>query len=545
MDSAVLVVGGGPVGLLSAIDLAWRGVDVILLETRHEGEPPSVKCNHVASRTMETLRRLGLSRAVRAAGLPDDYPNDIVFRTRMTGRELTRIPIPCRMDRYRSRVGPDTSWPTPEPPHRVNQIYFEPIFFAHAQANPRITILNRTRFDSATQDADGVTAQVTDLDSGDTRTLSARYMIGCDGGRSTVRKLIGGVLEGDAVIQRVQSTLIDAPDLLSSLGSEQGWMNYNYNPDRAGTVLAIDGQSRWLVHNYLRPDESDFDSVDRDACIRSILGVSDDFRYEAVSNEDWIGRRLVADRFRDRRIFIAGDAAHLWVPYAGYGMNAGIADAMNLTWALAATLQGWAPEAILDGYVAERRPITEQVSRFAMGHASGAIKERNTLPPELEADNMEGEIARRQVGEAAYALNVQQYACAGLNYGYYYDSSPIIAYDEATPPAYSMYEYEPSTVPGCRLPHFHLADGRSLYDLMGPGFTLVQKRNDGDADALVVAARRRNIPLALIVVDPVIDDVPDVYQHRFTLARSDCHVVWRGDEMADVDAILDRVTASS
>lgn len=544
-ETEVLIIGAGPVGLLLALDLASRGVWVVVVESRPAGQPPSVKCNHVSSRTMETLRRLGLSREVRAVGLPHDYPNDIVFRTRMTGKELARIPIPSRRERYRDHSGPDGWWPTPEPPHRVNQIFFEPIFFAHAAKHPNITIFNETRFESAREEDGGVHADLTDLTTGETRQIGCRYMIGCDGGSSAVRKGIGGKLEGDAVIQRVQSTLIDAPDLLGALGSPPAWMSYNYNPDRAGTVLAIDGERRWLVHNYLRPDEEDFDQVDRDRCIRHILGVGPDFPITQLSNEDWIGRRLVADKFREGRIFIAGDAAHLWVPYAGYGMNAGIADAMNLSWMLAATLQGWAPEALLDAYVAERKPITEQVSRFAMGHASGAIKERNTLPPEIEADTPEGEAARRAVGEAAYALNVQQYACAGLNYGYYYDVSPIIAYDGEPAPAYTMHDYTPSTVPGCRLPHFFLADGRSLYDLLGPGYTLIRLDAEAAVEPLIDAAEARGMPLTLLTVDRQLDNVPGVYRHALLLARPDGHIAWRGDAIDDAAALLDLVCGAS
>ena len=157
------------------------------------------------------------------------------------------------------------------------------------------------------------------------------------------------------------------------------WMVLSLNPRRSGTTVAIDGHDRWLVHNHLKPDEPEFDSVDRDWAIRAILGVDERFEYEILSKEDWVGRRLVADRFRDRRVFICGDAAHLWMPYAGYGMNAGIADAVNLCWQLAAHLNGWAPASILDAYEAERQPITEQVSRFAMDHATrhdGAARRR-------------------------------------------------------------------------------------------------------------------------------------------------------------------------
>ena len=183
-----------------------------------------------------------------------------------------------------------------------------------------------------------------DLDSGAVRRVSCRYLIGCDGARSVVRKAIGAELSGDAVVQRVQSTYHPRarPDRPPAASSAPG-APASINPRRSGMVYAIDGRERWLVHNYMRPGEDDFEAVDRDACLRTILGVDADFKYEIISKEDWYGRRLIANKFRDRCAFIAGDAAHIWVPYAGYGMNAGIADAMNLSWLLAAHLNGWAP----------------------------------------------------------------------------------------------------------------------------------------------------------------------------------------------------------
>src|SRR6266567_6563887 len=141
----VLIVGAGPVGLTLAIDLAWRGIKVTVAETRPRAQPPEPKCNHVAARTMEIFRRLGIAEKVRDAGLPPDYPHDISYRTTFTGTELTRIQIPCRRDRFTDTAGPDGHWPTPEPPHRVNQIFLEPILFAHAASQPRIEILTSTQ----------------------------------------------------------------------------------------------------------------------------------------------------------------------------------------------------------------------------------------------------------------------------------------------------------------------------------------------------------------------------------------------------------------
>ena len=305
---------------------------------------------------MEVFRRLGVAQKLRDAGLPEDYPNDVVFRTNATGIELSRIPIPCRRDRYTETEGPDAWWPTPEPPHRINQLFLEPILLEHAAALPNVTLINRTQMSSFEQDTCGVTVNLLSLNDGATQSIRCQYLVGCDGGSSGVRKQMGAVLEGTPVIQRVQSSYVRAPTLRSMLPGKLAWCYYSVNPRRCGTMFAIDGRETWLIHNHLNPSEPEFDSVDRDRSIRDILGVDDSFEYEIISKEDWVGRRLVANRFRDKRVFIAGDAAHLWVPYAGFGMNAGIADAINLSWLLAAMVQGWGEAGMLDAYEAERQP---------------------------------------------------------------------------------------------------------------------------------------------------------------------------------------------
>jgi hypothetical protein len=357
------------------------------------------------------------------------------------------------------------------------------------------------------------------------------------------RKLIGASFVGTPVIQRVQSTLIDAPDLKSLMQPHTpAWMVLALNPRRTGTVVAIDGHDRWLIHNHLKPDEPEFDSVDRDWSIRTILGVGPDFNYEVISKEDWVGRRLVADRFRDRRAFICGDAAHLWMPYAGYGMNAGIADAVSLCWMLAAHLNGWADVGLLDAYAAERQPITDQVSRFAMEHALASISQRGAVPAVIEEDSEAGAAARAAIGRAAYDLNVKQYCCAGLNFGYFYDQSPVIAYDGEAPPAYTMGDFEPSTVPGARMPHVWLSDGRSIFDAMGPGYTLLRYDPACEVTALSEAARRNGVPLT--VLDLSISEV-DAGQpaEALLLVRPDQHIAWRGRlAPSDPEALIQLIT---
>ncbi len=537
----VLVIGAGPVGLTLAMDLARRGIQVLVAELRHHGEPPPVKCNHISARSMEAFRQLGIAEELRNAGLPSDYPHDVAYRTSLRGLELSRIRIPSRAERADPSIeGPDTWWPTPEPPHRINQVYMEPILFRHAEAMPNIRIRCRTRASVLTQDDTGVTAILEDLDTGVKTEVRSDYLVGCDGGRSAVRKFIGSTFNGVDVVARVQSTLIDAPQLLSQLSNRPAWATFAVNPRRCGNVYAIDGKRRWLIHNYLHSNEPDFEAVDRDWAIRQILGVDKDFPFEVVSTEDWFGRRLVADQFRDGRVFICGDAAHLWVPMAGYGMNAGIADAMNLSWQIAARLQGWGGDHVLDGYAAERQPITEQVSQFAMNHSIALQAKREAVPADIEQADVQGDAVRERFGKELYDLNVQQYCCAGLNFGYFYAGSPLIAHDDDAAPSYDMASFTPSTVPGCRTPHIWLDGKRSLYDAMGDGFTLLRTDPGKDVTALIDAAADRGLPLE--VLDLPAKDTQGLYPHALVLSRPDRHVAWRGNHLpADSHLLIDRV----
>ena len=532
-DTPVLIVGAGPVGMTMALCLAQRGIASVLVELRAAEVLPDVKCNHISARSMELFRSLGVSQDLRAAGLPDDYPHSVSYRTSTLGEEIARIHIPGRNTRLTDHSGPDGHWPTPEPPHRINQRYIEPILRQHVQKQALITCLFKHRVVAFHQDAQGVTAQIENLEQASAQafTVQAAYLVGCDGGRSMVRKGIGAQLVGDEVVQRVQSTCIRAPGLLAKMKAAPAWAMFTVNPRRSGNIYAIDGKEVWLIHNYLRDHEVDFEAVDRDWAIRTILGVGDDFDYEVMSKEDWIGRRLVSDRLQNGKVFVAGDAAHLWVPYAGYGMNAGLADAANLAWHLAAQLEGWAAPRALSAYEKERHPITEQVSRFAMNHAHAMSQRRRQIPENLEEDSPAGQAARAAFGQDLYDLNVQQYCCAGLNFGYYYDQSPVIVYDEERAPDYSMGSFQSSSVPGCRAPHFWLSDGRSVYDALGPAYTLLCFTSPlcDTVDALKRQAAIARMPLTVLDVSSQAD-VPPEYRHAFVLVRSDAHTVWRGDD---------------
>jgi len=541
----VLIVGGGPVGLTLSMDLAWRGIDVVVAERRPSNDPPNAKCGQIGARSMEIFRRLGVADKLRGIGLPADYPNDIVSATSVTGIELSRVLIPARGVRGTpAAAGPDTSWPTPEHTHRCNQKFFEPVLIAHAAQQPRIRILHHTEITDLTQDEQGVTASAVDLDGGTRSTIECDYLVGCDGASSFVRKSIGSEFVGTPVLQYAQSSYIRAPQLRNLLPAKPAWLYFSLNPRRCGVTMAVDGRETWNLQNFSYLGETGLDHLDRDWVIRSILGVGPDFEYELLSSEDWIARRLVACKFRDRRVFICGDAAHVWMPLGGFGMSAGIADAANLAWKLAGVLHGWATPAIFDAYEAERRPITNQASRIISDIGSKVMMQRNQLSPEIERLDAIGETARAGAGRLAYALDVEQQCCGGLNFGYFYDRSPIIAYDGEQAPTYTMGTFTSTTVPGCRAPHMWIEGRRSLYDAMGPDYTLLRLEPTVRVNDIVAAAAQRGLPLA--VLDVKSREVTEFYRHKLVLVRPDQHVAWRGDaEPADPFDLVDLVRGAA
>lgn len=533
----VAIVGAGPVGLTLAMALARYGVRSTVFEARAEGEPTTVRCNHVSARSMEVFRWLDIAAAVREVGLPAEHAHDVAFRSTAVAADFARIRIPGRAGRQRGESGVDHGWPTPEPPHRVNQKYLEPVMVAAAQRESDLTLRYGCTVRAIEPGDNSVRLEI-ERGDGDSDEVDARYVVGCDGARSLVRQTMGARYEGDPVVQRVQSTVIRAPGLQALMVSEPAWGTIILNPRRSGTLYAIDGVHTWLVHNYLRPDETDFNAIDRIASIRTILGVGDDFEFEIIQNEDWIGRRLVVDRMREGHLFLAGDAAHIWVPYAGYGMNAGIADAMNLAWCLAARVSGWGGDRYLDAYAAERHPITEQVSRFAMHHAEQMIAKRGKVPREIEDAGEAGDAARRSFGEHCVALNAAQYACAGLNFGYFYTGSPIIAYDDGQAPAYSMDEYSPSTVPGCRLPDPWLGDGEPVLDRLGVSYTLLRYEPGIELEPGLAAARALKLPISVIDIERA---APQGWP--LLIVRPDLHIVWRGKSLPGAGDRLWRIIA--
>src|SRR6185437_9029914 len=254
------------------------------------------------------------------------------------------------------------------------------------------------------------------------------------------------------------------------------------------------------------------------------------------------GVALVAERFADRRVLLAGDSVHLFTPTGGFGMNTGVDDASNLAWKLAALVQGWGGDRLLGSYEAERLPIaarnTEAARKLAVNIGDTDIQ------PAIEESSPAGETAR-QAARAMLSTFAEQFASIGVQLGARYDGSPLLDSD-APAPADSLVTYTPTSLPGGRAPHLWLDDGRghgsSLYDRVGTGFTLLRLGpHAATGEEIISAAQRRHLPLTVL-------DIPDaeargLYACDLALVRPDQYVAWRGNRApADAGGMLARAS---
>ena len=534
-ETVALIVGGGPVGLSAALELGWRRLPAILV-TQNLETARHPKCNSTNARSMEHFRRLGVAQEIRHHGLPPDYPRENAYVTRFCGHELGRF--------HRVFTAPAggaaNPWQTPELPHLIAQIFLEPILKAKAEQRDGVSVRFGWRLLSFAADESGVRALVESVENGEQREIHARYLIAADGARSLVRQHLGIDMHGeDGGVERafmagtMLSYFIRAPELYAASGRKPAIINWILNHEVRGFFFPQDGRELWIVH-YQVPKGTDWREIDAQRVVRAMIGK--DVPFEIISGGPWTGGlALVADRYRSGRVVLAGDAAHLFTPLGGFGMNTGIGDVMNLGWKLAADREGWGGARLLDSYESERRPMALRNTR--LGILVARKMSAWTLPPDIEAEGEAAETARRAFGKFCVEDDAVQYNTSGLQLGERYEDSPIVLGDATPAPPDDWHHYRPLDRPGARAPHFVLPDGRPLFDALGQGFTLLALGETAGIEAFERAAARRGMPLQVLRTDAP----GEPYRSRLVLIRPDQHIAWHGDGApTDAMAVIDR-----
>ena len=519
-ESGVIVVGAGPVGLTLAIALGLRGIRCTLIERKHAPAflPKMERCN---ARTMEMYRRIGLSEKIRAAGLRADVPMDVFIVLSMKEPPLLHTPYPS-VEAARRAIAASTDGSMPlEPYQLISQYTLEPLLKSVAESLPTVNVRFGCEFVSFAQDAAGVSVTAR-TSEGKTETFRAAYLVGCDGGASAVRKQLGIALRGENLTQ-LRQALYRCDELFDRIPIGNGpghGRHYHVADEHASFLIMQDSTKHFTLHATVDSDEG------MKRRFEQVVGAP--VKYEMLSCQQWRQNLLLADRYREARVFLAGDAVHLVIPTGGLGMNTGVGDAFDLSWKLAAVLRGWGGARLLDSYETERRQVGERnvgASRFA---SLGRRKWRAQYRPEIRDDTPAGQAARDNLVRVAAVEQRKGNEMIGAELGYRYVDSPIID-NMPGGPEHLFREYHPTTWPGARLPHVWLGDGTPIQDrIPTDGFTLLRLgKTLADTSGLERALKARGAPMTVL---DIADAAPrDIYGVDLILLRPDMHVAWRGN----------------
>jgi 2-polyprenyl-6-methoxyphenol hydroxylase-like FAD-dependent oxidoreductase len=526
LDTQVLIVGAGPTGLTLAIALGQAGVRCTLIEQKEAPQflPKMERCN---ARTMEIYRRMGIAETVRSAGLPADCPMDVFIVLSVVEPPLVHHPYPSVAE-AKAQIAACRDGTLPlEPYQLISQYTLEPLLKSVAEHLPSVTVRYGCALEAFAQDHEAVTATVRKAD-GTIETIRAAYMAGCDGGGSLVRRQLGIALSGDANILQLRQALYYCEDLFERIPIGKG-RHYHVADGQATFLIVQDSAKHFTLHSVVEND------ADMSTMFERTIAMP--LRYDMLYVGAWKQNLLLADRYRDGRVFLAGDAVHLMIPTGGLGMNSGAGDAIDLAWKLAATLQGWGGPNLLASYEIERRQIGERnvaASRYA---SQGRRKWRSMYRPNIRDDTPDGAETRANLTRVAETEQRKSNEMIGAELGYRYAASPLIWPETGEEPEHDFREYRPTTWPGARLPHVWLDDGSAMQDCIGRGYTLLRLGGtQADASALERAFRDVRAPFGIL-------DVPDetpraIYGHDLLLVRPDLHVVWRGNRLPDDPARL-------
>ena len=543
VDTQVLIVGAGPVGLTLALDLGQRGVRCVLIE-RNETSIQLPKMERCNVRTMEIYRRLGIAEKIRDAGLPRTAPMDVFLATSMADPAIVRLPCPSVAEAKAEIAAHNDGRPL-EPYQLISQYTLEPLLRSFVEVLPNVTVRFGCELTSFTQDGDSVDVRIRNS-KGAEESIRTSYLVGCDGGSSTVRKQLGIQLQGEGNIRKLRQALFHCPNLYERIPMGKGRHYHIAEGPIFPFIILQDSTRHWTLHAAASSD------AEMAEIFRKSLGMKIDF--EMLSVTEWTQHLLCAERYSEGRVFIAGDAAHLVIPTGGLGMNTGVGDAIDLSWKLAATIAGWGGPQLLASYEQERRPIGLRNVKASRAAMSGRLSWRAAYHSDIRKNTPEGAAIR---AEMASRFDIEQRKVTeilGIEAGYRYVDSPIVWPESGEGPDPDSPQYVPTAWPGARLPHVWLNDLATphnpatthsciaIHDRLGMGYTLLRLGGTRvDTSSLEGVLRATGAPLD--VLDIADDKAREIYGFDFLLVRPDLHVVWRGNQIPeDPEAVATAVT---
>ena len=534
IETEVVVVGAGPVGSCLAAELGRRGVLCVVVEMT-DGVFRDPRLHAVSIRTMELVRKWGLTEELRNCGWPADHPQDGAFVTSMTGHELGRIEwLPI------SKMTPPPESPTFA--QRCPQSWFNPILHRYAGSFESVRFLWQHRFLSLRQDEQGVSVDIESLEGGGVVTIRCKYAVGCDGARSNVREHLGIERDSTGIYGYSAEAIIESREL-ADLARPRMAGRYTAVTESgiSATLLPYDGHDRFRVALVAEPEKCDRARMDE--AVLQLVGRKVGYVY-LTDILPWVNRETCARKFRAGRVFLAGDAAHTMPPAGGHGMNTGVLDGFDLGWKMAAVLQGWGSDPLLDSYEFDRKKGAMRTAAMAaeIYRDWGRVKPTvEKYAPQLNDDTAEGKAARECIGELLTATFKREFNAIGASIGYRYTGSPVIVDDGTPEPEDDIIHLQPTARPGHRIPHAWIDDGRSTLDLVADVYTLIEIGGDIFSREFKALADERGIPLVVHRIDST--ELRELFGASAILVRPDQHVAWRAKgEVLEPATVLDVLT---
>ena len=520
----VLIAGGGPTGLVLAAELSRHGVASVLAE-RNEHTTLFPKMDITNGASMELLRRLGVDDELRALGVAPQHSFDVIFAAGLNGPIHGRWRQPS-VNEQRASIAATADGSVPgQPWQRCSQAIFEALMMDRAHRDPLIDVRQGWRLQACSQASDGVAAQLADSD-GNTVTVHADYLVGCDGASSRVRAELGIQMDGFKDFTTFALVHFRSLDLTNLHAQGQFWHLYT---STGAALIAQNEVDTWTLHQDLGAQADDPDPIgDPREFVSRALG-RPIFIDEVLASSVWRPNAMLADSYGRDRILLAGDAVHTMIPTGGYGMNTGLGDAINLGWKLAAAVHGWGGPHLLASYEVERRPIGERNRTACVENAMVILQYRDMV------DGVPGEEVAQFL-----ATNDAENVSLGIELDVRYDSSPVTVPDGSNAPPWDRRTFAPTVRPGHRAPNIALGEQATLFDQFGSGFTLVDALDDNSQSSrLLCEAANVGLPIRhLTLTDPAF---AALYQRRLVLVRPDLHIAWSGTEVATATDVIDRV----